>query len=56
MTDREAELAALLTRAADMEARRQAAVLRGDYQAAREYELELSRLHSRACDLKRQVA
>lgn len=54
MSDREAELAAIATRAGIAEAARQAAEHRGDWQAVREHELELSRLHSRACDLERQ--
>lgn len=48
------ELAALRTRAAVAEAARQAAEHRRDWQAVREHEQELSRLHSRACDLERQ--
>jgi len=54
MSDREAELAALRTRASIEEAARQAAEHRQDWQAVREHEQELSRLHSRACDLERQ--
>lgn len=56
MTDREAEMRSLCTRAADHEARRQAALQRGDWQAVQEHETELSRLWSRYCDLERQVA
>ena len=48
------ELAALLTRAGVEEAKRQSALARGDYLAAREFELEISRLHSRAVDIERQ--
>lgn len=47
-----AELAAIATRASVAEAARQAAVQRGDWQAVREYETELSRLHARAQDLE----
>lgn len=52
MTEREAEMQALLTRAAIVEADRQRAVERGDYLAARELELEQSRLHSSYRDLE----
>lgn len=48
------ELAALHTRAATEEAARQAAERRQDWQAVREHEQELSRLHARACDLERE--
>lgn len=54
MTDARNEIEALRTRASIAEAARQAAEQRGDYQAVREHELEISRLHSRACDLERQ--
>lgn len=52
--DRRAELAALHTRAACEEARRQSALARGDRQAAADAAAELARLHTRACDLERQ--
>lgn len=54
--DQRAELAALKTRAGVEEAARQAAETRGDWQAVREHEQELSRLHARACDLERHRA
>ncbi len=54
MSDPRAELEAIRTCAGIAEAARQAAELRGDWQAVREHELELSRLHSRARDLERQ--
>ena len=47
------ESQALLTRAAEQEARRLAAAERGDVQAVREHEQELSRLWGRYCDLER---
>ena len=46
----------LRTRAAEQEARRQAAINRNDLAAVRDIEQELSRLHSRFCDLEHQVA
>lgn len=49
-----AGLAALLVKAAAEEAARQRAIERRDYVAAREHELELSRLHARHVDLQRQ--
>ena len=52
--DRRRELAALRTRASAEEAKRQAAIVRGDYPAVRGHELELSRLHSRFVDLQRE--
>lgn len=56
MSDEErSELEAIRTRAGIAEAARQAAEHRGDYQAVREHELELSRLHARAVDLERQA-
>jgi len=55
MTDSQRELAALKMRAAEQEARRQSAAQRGDRDAARDAEIELSRLWSRACDLERQA-
>lgn len=54
MTEREAEMQALCTRAATEEARRQQALERGDRQAAADAEIELSRLWSRYVDLGRQ--
>jgi hypothetical protein len=56
MSDAESEMRAIATRAADHEAKRQAALQRRDHQAAREHETELSRLHIRYCNLQRQVA
>jgi hypothetical protein len=54
MSDTESEMRAILTRAATVEAQRQAAAQRGEDHAAREYELELSRLWARHADLERQ--
>ena len=57
MTDAvKAELQALTSRAGVLEAQRQAALQRGDRQAVRDAEIELSRLHSRAQDIERQAA
>jgi hypothetical protein len=50
-----AEMQALCTRAAEQEARRQAAAARGDRDATREAELEISRLWARYLDLERQT-
>jgi hypothetical protein len=47
------EMQSLRTRAAEQEARRQAAINRNDLAAVRDIEQELSRLHSRYCDLER---
>jgi hypothetical protein len=47
MTDLRSEMQALLVRAADQEARRQAAADRGDAMALREHEAELRRLWAR---------
>ena len=52
MTDRDAEQRAICTRAADWEARRQAAVKRGDRQAADRAEAEIARLWARYYDLE----
>lgn len=49
---RRAEMQALCTRAAIAEAARQSAIERGDAQAVREHEVELSRLWSRYIDLE----
>jgi hypothetical protein len=46
----------LTTRAAEKEVELQAALQQQDWQAVREHEQELSRLHARFCDLERQVA
>ena len=57
MTDAtRAELQALLTKAATLEAERQAAVQRGDAVAVEALMIELIRLWSRHADLERQVA
>lgn len=53
MTDPHAELEALKTRAACEEARKQAAIARRDWPAARDAEIELSRLWARHCELER---
>jgi len=50
------EMHNLLSRANAVEAARQQAIERRDFLAAREFEQELSRLHSRYRDLERQVA
>jgi len=50
------ELEALRTRAAGEEAKRQAAVDRGDVEAVRVAEIELSRLHARYRDLEGMAA
>lgn len=55
MTDHRAELQALLTRAADMEARRQLARDRGDELAMRQHEAELLRLRARYMALDRST-
>jgi len=52
----EAEMQALTTRAAEKEMELQAALQQQDWQAVREHEIELSRLHARFCELERQVA
>ena len=54
--EQRAELQALCVRAADQEAKRQAAIARGDVQAVRECEIELSRLWSRYLDIEQQQA
>lgn len=51
-----AELRALLTRAATVEAERQRAVLHGDSEAAEAAMIELVKLWARHADLERQVA
>lgn len=57
MTDpAKAELQAIATRAAIEEARRQAALARGDRQSADDAAAELSRLHARYRDLEQQAA
>ena len=53
MTENEIELRALLVRAAEQEARRQAARERGDYPAQYEYERELAKLWRRYGVLER---
>ena len=53
VTDLRAEMQALLTRAADMEARRQLARDRGDELAMRQHESELRRLWARYTALDR---
>lgn len=55
MTDQRAEMQALLTRAADHEARRQAARDRGDLLAVRQHEDELLRLRARFVELDREA-
>lgn len=52
----EAEMQALTTRAAEKDMELQAALQQQDWQAVREHEIELSRLHARFCELERQVA
>jgi hypothetical protein len=54
MEDAATEMKSLAIRASIEEARRQAAASRGDRQAAREHETELSRIWSRYCDLERR--
>lgn len=54
--EQRAELQALCVRAADAEAKRQAAIARGDVQAVQEAECELSRLWSRYVDIEQQRA
>ena len=54
--DLEAELRALLTRAADVEAKRQAAHLHADWPQVARLENELRRLWSRHDQLERQRA
>ena len=54
--DYRSELQAIAARAGVEEARRQAALQRGDCQAAADAEQELSRLWARYCDLEQQVA
>ena len=58
MTDESsrAELRAILTKAADLEAQRQAAVQRGDAVAVEALMLELVKLWAAHADLERQVA
>ena len=57
MTDAtRAELQALLTKAATLEAERQAAVQRGDAAAVEALMIELVKLWARHADLERQVA
>lgn len=57
MTDAaKAELQALTSRAGVLEAQRQAALQRGDRQAADDAAVELSRLGARVADLQRQAA
>jgi hypothetical protein len=56
VTDLELELAALKSRAGIAEAQRQAAIARGDRQAAREAERELTRLHARFVELEDRAA
>jgi hypothetical protein len=56
MTDTQTEAQALMTRAADIEAQRQAALARGDVHAVKEHELELSRIWARYLDIEQQVA
>ncbi len=53
MNEPRLELRAIDGRAAIAEAQRQAAVARGDREAVRAAEIELSRLWSRRCDLER---
>lgn len=52
----EAEMRALTIREAQKEEELEAALQKQDWQAVRECEIELSRVHSRYCDLERQVA
>jgi hypothetical protein len=52
MIEYDIERQAILTRAACVEAQRQAALQANDWQAVREFETELSRLHSRYRDLE----
>ena len=52
----ETEKRALTTRAAEKDMELQAALQQQDWQAVREHEIELSRLHARFCELERQVA
>lgn len=54
--DARAEARALLTQAAIAEAARQAAIERGDLDAIREHERELSRLWRRYCDVEHETA
>lgn len=56
MNDRAAELRAILTRAADAEARRQAARDRGDGPAEAALEEELRRLWRRHAEIERPAA
>jgi len=52
MSDQQAEMRALLTRAACAEAARQSAIARQDFAAVRELETELGRIWARYCDLE----
>jgi hypothetical protein len=52
----ESEMRSIVARCVQMEVKLQAAQERGDVHAVREYEVELSRLWSRYCDLEQQVA
>lgn len=54
MNDRLAEQRALLTRASELEARRQVAVQRGDHQGVDHAEAELARLWARYYDLEQR--
>lgn len=51
MSTNQSEIQAVLTRAAEQEARRQAAIARGDHQASRHAEDELDQLRTRHADL-----
>ena len=55
MTDTEAELRALLTRAADLEAQRQAAHQAKDWPKVAGLEIELAKLWRRHADLEQQA-
>lgn len=56
MTSAESEMRFIVAQTAQIEAQRQVAEVRGDVSAVREYEVELSRLWSRYCDLERRIA
>lgn len=55
MTDRDAELRALLTRAADAEARRQAAHAEKDWPKLAQCEAELRRLWARHAEIEQRA-
>jgi hypothetical protein len=55
VTDRDAELRALLTRASDCEARRLAAVQAKDWPRVAQFEAELARLWRRHSDLEAEA-